>query len=185
MRRASLLLLLLLVVLLPACQEPSVGLRVRFPSIESFLVTTSMQLTVLDGAGTGPQSPDAVCRALSLTSATPPDGVNTLASAGPKDPCEFRSGVKLDGIGVGRRVVYVEAQSNAVAVMRGCSVVDVFGDAADALSAEDKKLATSLDVNALIDVQLATLPTFPDAPQVTCQSVQDKCDGPVSKSCVQ
>ena len=53
---------------LAACAEPSVGVRVVFPSEETFLLSSVATIDVYDGEGTGDKSPDAICRALSVES---------------------------------------------------------------------------------------------------------------------
>lgn len=161
---------------LAGCSEPSVGVRLVFPAELTFLATATARVDVYDGGDSGERSPDAICRSLSVTPPTPPDGVKPLATSGSTDVCLFRAGgVLLEKVGVGRRVFFVEAQDfNGQAILRGCGVFDVFGDD-QALAGDDEGAAKDLGVNAFVDVQLATLPEFPtEVP--TCTSVKDKCD---------
>lgn len=159
-----------------ACKQPNVGVRLVFPSEQTFLATALARVDVYDGGGSGEKSPDAICRSLSVTPPTPPAGVAPLATSGATDVCKFRGGgVALADVGVGRRVFFVEAQDfGSQAILRGCGVFDVYGDDAP-LEGDDKGAAADLDVNAFVDVQLATLAEFPVEPP-TCASVQEKCE---------
>lgn len=165
---------------LGGCREPSVGVRVVFPSERAFLHTAVARVDVYDGSEGGDRSPDAICRALSQNPPTPPDGVRLLAASGNKGACLLQDGgVNLAGIGVGRRVVFVEGiDEDGRAILRGCTVVDLFGDD-QPLSGNDDATARDLGVNALVDVQLAFLPDFP-AGDAGCASVTEKCEEAVS-----
>lgn len=164
-----------------ACSQPSVGVRLVFPSEQTFLASALARIDVYDGGGSGEKSPDAICRSLSITPPTPPEGVAPLATSGNTDICDFRAGgVDLKDVGVGRRVFFVEAQDfTGQAILRGCGVFDVFGD--DQLGKEggvegdDEAAARDLGVTDFVDVQLATLAEFPVDPP-TCASVQEKCE---------
>jgi len=166
--------LLTVVAATSACQEPSVGVRLRFPSQETFLVTSTVTVDIYDGEGVGEQSPDAICRALSVQSAVAPAGLQPLKSSRNTNACEFLDGgVSFQGLEVGRRVFFAEAVSfDASAILRGCVVADVV----DAPQADvDPTASTELDVQSIVDIQLATLPTYPDDVQPACEDVNAKC----------
>ncbi len=157
------------------CDRPTVAVRLVFPSEQTFLASALARLDVYDGGGTGERSPDAICRSLSVTPPTPPQGVAPIASIS-TDVCDFRAGgVDLRDVGVGRRVFFVEAQDfSGQAILRGCAVEDVYGDAQQ-LDGDDAGAAKDLGANGFVEVQLATLPEFPaEAP--TCASVEEKCE---------
>jgi hypothetical protein len=172
--------LLLVVGAGAACQQPTVGVRLVFPSEETFLASALARVDVFDGSESGAKSPDAICRSLSVTPPTPPEGVKPLATSGNNDVCLFRAGgIDLKDVGVGRRVFFVEAQDfSSQAILRGCAVEDVFGDD-QALEGDDEGAAADLGVNGFVEIQLATLPEFPAAPP-TCASVEEKCEENVS-----
>ena len=158
------------------CSEPVVGVRLRFPSERTFLITNTITVDVYDGEGTGAQSPDAICRALSVTTSVAPAGVQALQSSGNTSACQLLDGgVSFEGVDVGRRVFFAEAVDAAgAAILRGCTVADVFGDPQE-LAGEDDEIATALGANALVDVQLATLPTYPEDQIPSCADVAAKC----------
>jgi hypothetical protein len=155
-----------------ACADPAVGVRLIFPSERAFLVSANARIDVYDGEGSGAQGPDAVCRSLSVNPPAPPAGVKPLATSGLGEICGFLDGaVRIEGVGVGRRVFFVEAVDfDSRTVVRGCKVVDV----SDAPSGDGDD--TFVDV---IDVQLATLPEFPAAPP-GCESIDQKCKEKIS-----
>jgi hypothetical protein len=157
---------------LAGCADPQVGVRLVFPSERSFLVTANARIDVYDGDGAGAQSPDAICRSLSVNPPAPPAGMTPIATTGLTDVCGFLAGaVRVDGIGVGRRVFFVETVDfDSRTIVRGCKVVDV---GADPTAAADGDL---VDV---VDVQLATLPDFPSEP-AGCASIDEKCKENVS-----
>lgn len=161
---------------LAGCAKPTVGVRLEFPSEQTFLASALARVDVYDGGDTGERSPDAICRSLSVTPPTPPQGVSPLATSGATDVCLFRAGgVELNDVGVGRRVFFVEAQDfGGQAILRGCTVVDIYGDD-QALEGDDQGAAADLGVNGFINVQLATLAEFPAEPPL-CTSVTDKCE---------
>lgn len=172
--------LLLLTCAVAGCQQPTVGVRLVFPSEQTFLASALARVDVYDGTDTGERSPEAICRSLSVTPPTPPQGVAPIVTSGTTDVCLFRAGgVDLKDVGVGRRVFFVEAQDfNGQAILRGCLIEDVFGDAQE-LEGEDQGAASDLGVNGFVEVQLATLPEFPSAAP-SCTSVEDKCVESVS-----
>jgi hypothetical protein len=157
---------------LGGCADPAVGVRLVFPSERAFLASSNARIDVYDGEGTGAQSPDAICRSLSVTPPSPPAGVKPLATTGLNDVCGFFDGaVRVDSVGVGRRVFFVESVDfESRTVVRGCKVVDV--------GAEPTANADG-DLVDVIDVQLATLPDFPAAPP-GCASIEEKCQENVS-----
>ena len=172
---------LLGLVFLAGCQEPTVGVRLVFPSELAFLHAAVARVDVYDGSDLGDRSPDAICRALSQSPAAPPPGVQPLASSGNTDACSLDDGgVVLAGVGVGRRVIFVEGQDfDGQAILRGCTVVDIFGDADDSFDAAGGAAAKDLGATALVDVTLAILPEFPAGP-AGCNSVAEKCEEDVS-----
>lgn len=166
---------------LAACSEPTVAVKVVFPSEETFLHAAVARIDVYDGSGTGERSPDAICRSLSVNPPAPPTGVSPLSTSGNSDPCAFRDGgVQLDGIGVGRRVIFVEAQDfDGQSILRGCTVVDIYGDTED-LSGDDAVIASGLGAVEVVEVSLAILPDFPQSAP-GCDDVDAKCgEEPVS-----
>jgi hypothetical protein len=165
---------------LAGCAQPAVGVRIVFPSELAFLHAAVARVDVYDGSDAGERSPDAICRALSRNPPTPPQGVQPLATSGNTDACSLRSGgVVLDGVGVGRRVIFVEATDiDGQAILRGCTVKDIFGDDED-LSDDDGAIANDLDAVALVNVDLAILPDFPPGP-AGCASIEEKCEEAVS-----
>jgi hypothetical protein len=165
---------------LAACQEPAVGVALVFPSERAFLAAASARVDVYDGSEVGERSPESICRSLSVNPPTPPAGVRPLASSGTTDVCELRGGrLQLEAVPVGRRLFFVEATDfNSTAILRGCTVADVFGDEASTGDDDDIR-ASELGVVALVRVQLATLPEFPaEAPG--CANVAEKCEENVS-----
>ena len=172
LRFTGLCSLLPLAAVLGACADPAVGVRLVFPSERAFLVTANARIDVYDGEGTGTQSPDAVCRSLSVNPPTPPPGVKPIATTGLSDVCGFLDGaVRVEGVGVGRRVFFVETVDfESRTIVRGCKVVDV--------SAEPSAAGAG-DLVDIIDVQLATLPEFPSEP-AGCASIDEKCKENVS-----
>lgn len=162
-----------------ACAEPVVGVRLLFPSETTFLITNTITVDVYDGEGSGAQSPDAICRALSVTTSVAPAGVQALESSGSTSACQLLDGgVTFENVDVGRRVFFAEAtDAQGAAILRGCSVADVFGDAVDpeTLAPEDAEAADALGASALVDVQLATLPTYPEDQVPLCDDVTAKC----------
>lgn len=165
------------VLALAGCREPTVGVRLRFPSEATFLLTNTITVDVYDGEGTGEQSPDAICRALSVQTSVAPAGVQALESSGNTSACQvLDGGVTFEHVPVGRRVFFAEAVDfDGAAILRGCSVADVFGDE-QALVDEEAAAADKLDATALVDVQLATLPTYPDGVTPQCADVVAKCE---------
>ena len=157
-------------------------MRLVFPSEQTFLASALARVDVYDGTDTGARSPEAICRSLSVTPPTPPQGVSPIVTSGTTDVCLFRAaGVDLKDVGVGRRVFFVEAQDfNGQAILRGCLIEDVFGDAQQ-LEGDEKGSANDLGVNGFVDVQLATLPEFSVVPP-SCPTVEDKCEENVSCS---
>ena len=167
-----------------ACSEPVVGVRLRFPSVQTFLVTNTITVDVYDGEGSAEKSPDAICRALSVSTSVAPKGVQALKSSGNTNACDLLAGgIGFSGVDVGRRVFFAEAVDfQDTAILRGCTVADVFGDP-QKLSDNDKAEADKVGgANAFVDVQLATLPTYPDALTPTCADVAAKCEE--NKPCV-
>jgi hypothetical protein len=158
------------------CAKPTVAVRLVFPSEETFLLSSVATIDIYDGSGTGDKSPDAICRALSVESSQAPAGVSSLASTSKRDVCELRGGaVTLEDVDVGRRVVFAQAESGATVLLRGCVVADIFGDD-ESLEGDDKDAATALGATALVDVPLATLPTYPSDTEPLCADVNEKCE---------
>lgn len=168
-------------LLLTACREPTVAVELVFPSELAFLHTAVARIDVYDGSGSGERSPDAICRSLSTNPPAPPSGVQPLVTSGSTDACAFQNGgVVLEHVGVGRRVVFVEGEDfDGAAIVRGCRVVDLFGD--DEPAADDATAAVIADLgaNAAVRVPLAILPAFP-AGAAGCTSIAEKCEETVS-----
>lgn len=144
------------VLALAACEPPTVPYRLRFPSEETFLLSSTARVDVYDGTGTGDGSPDAICRALSVGQPAP---VATLASTGKRDVCEFLDspGLPIE-VATGRLVLFAEAEADdGTKLLRGCAVVDVLAESEG------------------VEVQLSTLPTYPDSPTPSCPNRQTKC----------
>jgi len=162
-------------LLASACGEPSVGLRLRFPSRDTFVESATAQIDVYPGDLTGEQSPDAICRALSRVALT---SVSPLKSTGPRDPCALAAGVALEGVGTGRRVIFAQANDDKpAAILRGCAVVDISGVPDPEADEESRNEASAAGVARFIEVQLATLPEYPAEPRATAKcSFQEKCE---------
>ena len=140
-----------LVLMASGCRQPTVGVKLLFPSELAFLHAAVARIDVYDGSDVGDRSPDAICRSLSTTPPAPPTGVTPLATSGNTEICSFiGGGVVLADVGVGRRVVFVEAED--------------FGSQ-----------ARDLGATAVVTVPLAILPAFPAGP-AGCQTVAEKCD---------
>lgn len=160
-----------LLVCVLGCQGEAVGVRLLFPSERTFLLAETVSLSVYDGEGTGDASPDAICRSLSVVSSVAPAGLQPLATSLNQPACTFvDGGVTFEAIETGRRVFFAEASSAAgVPALRGCAVADLFPDATDDPEAE------TLGVTGFVEVQLATLPSFPDEQTPACADVAAKC----------
>lgn len=145
-------------ILLAGCGVPEVTYRLRFPSEETFLVSTSARVEVYDGAGEGDESPDAICRKLSVLQ---PVSVPTLASSGLRDVCAFRDpGLPLSALDAGRYVFAASTvDENNTTILQGCAVVDLHPEFDE------------------IEIQLSTLPAYPASPVPRCASIEDKCGG--------
>lgn len=146
----------LFVLALAACEPPMVPYSLVFPSEETFLRASVARVDVYDGTGTGEQSPDAICRALSVGQPAP---LQTLASTGKRDVCEFLGspGLSID-VDVGRLVLFAEGEAaDGTKLLRGCAVVDVYAESEG------------------VEVQLSTLPTYADSPAPSCPNRQTKC----------
>ena len=176
----TLLAALAFVGVIGGCRQPTVGVQLVVPSEQAFLHAAVARIDVYDGNDTGARSPDAICRSLSTNPPSPPGGVQLLTSANAA-VCEFAGGgVALDDVGVGRRVIFVEAEDfDGQAILRGCLVVDLFGDD-ETLAGNDAAVASDLGANALVDVPLAILPAFPAGAPGACESIADKCEEQVS-----
>lgn len=170
------LVLLTIVGVGGGCRQPTVGVQLVFPSEHTFLHAAVARIDVYDGSDSGERSPDAICRSLSTNPPSPPGGVELLTSANAA-VCDFAGGgVVLDEVGVGRRVIFVEAEDfDGQAILRGCRVVDLFGDD-EPLTGDDGAVASDLGANALVEVPLAILPAFPAGAPGACQSIADKCE---------
>jgi hypothetical protein len=156
-----------------ACQPELVGVRLRFPSEETFLLSTTISVDVYDGTGVGDASPDAICRALSVDTAVAPAGLQPLASSNRTAACQLLDGgVSFDNLEVGRRVFFAEAVSSSSAILRGCTVADL--GFLTAPGGDDAVAAQELGVSTLVDIQLATLPTYPGTTPA-CADVVAKC----------
>jgi hypothetical protein len=157
-RPAALLCALALAAPLLACEPPSVVYRLRFPSEETFLLSSTVTVDVYDGSGEGETSPDAICRALSVGQPAP---VNTMQSTGKRDVCQFIGppGLPIENVDIGRIVLFAEGEDGAGSLLlRGCSVVDVLPETTE------------------VEVQLSTLPSYPDDPVSDCPNQQAKCE---------
>lgn len=120
-------------------------------------MSRTARVEIYDGSGEGDQSPDAICRALS---AQQPASVTAIAASGVRDVCEFLDGLLLRKIDAGRLVFAasaVDAQNRTI--LSGCAVLDVTEDA------------------ERVEIQLSTLPNYPDAPTPACETVEAKCGG--------
>ncbi|HEY4222564.1 MAG TPA: hypothetical protein VGO62_14515 [Myxococcota bacterium] len=159
-----------------ACSQPVVGVRLQFPSEETFLITNTVTVDVYDGSGSGGQSPDAICRALSVADSVAPDGVQAIDSSGNTAACQLiDGGVSFKNVDVGRRVFFAEAVDfGGTAIMRGCSVADVFGDH-EPISDDEQDAAQKLGATSFVGVTLATLPSYPADVTPTCDDVKAKC----------
>ncbi len=149
------------------CGDAAVDVRLIFPSERAFLVSALGRIEVYDGEGSDDTSPDAICRSLSVSPPAPPAGVKPIATTGLTDVCALHDGqVRIDDVGVGRRVVFVETvDHDSKTIVRGCTVVDID----DSSSSADGRGAPQP-----LTVQLATLPAFPTA-QPACDTIEDKC----------
>lgn len=167
-----------------ACREPTVGVALRFPSEATFLLTNTITVDVYDGSGTGDEGPDAICRSLSVQTSVTPPGAEILESSGNRNACEALDGaIAFEHIAVGRRVFFAEAVDfTSTAILRGCTVADVFGDE-QSLEGARAETAKALGANGLVEVQLATLPTYPDGVTPACENVAAKCEE--NKPCVE
>ena len=177
MRVLAVLTVALTVALLGGCNQPVVAVRLAFPSEQTFLITNTVTVDVYDGGGTGAKSPDAICRALSVETSVAPDGVQALDSSGNTAACQIlNGGVSFSNVDVGRRVFFAEAVDfDGTAILRGCSVADVFGDS-EKLADDEKEAADKLGATSFVDVQLATLPSYPDGAAPACADVKAKCE---------
>ena len=101
-------------------------------------------------------SADAICRNLS---ASLPAGKESAAGTGSRSVCEL-DGVPLNDVPVGRLVFFADINGGAdrVSILKGCTVADVFANTTDP-----------------VQIQLSTLPTYPQDPVVTCAGVDAKC----------
>jgi hypothetical protein len=158
--RRSLLLFALaaLSMLASACEPPTVSYVLRFPSEATFLLSATATVDVYDGTGTEDSSPDAICRALSIGQPAP---VNTIHSTGKRDVCDFLlgDGLPIESVDTGRLVLFAEAEDGSGSLLlRGCTVVDVLPDTEQ------------------VDVQLSTLPSYPEDPSIDCPNQQAKCE---------
>lgn len=140
------------------CAPTDVTYRLRFPSEEAFLMSSTARVEVYDGTGTGAQSPDAICRKLSVLQ---PAGVNTLAVSDVRQVCEFLEGnVDLRTLEEGRLVFAASAvDANFTTILSGCAVVDVVPGVES------------------VEIQLSTLPSYPDAPTPPFATLEEKCPG--------
>lgn len=161
----------LLLLLALGCDNEAVGVRLRFPSERTFLLTNTVSLSVYDGEGAGEASPDAICRSLSVVSSVAPAGLQPLQTSLNQPACTFlHGGVSFSEVQTGRRVFFAEATSfDGTPSLRGCSVADVFPDPSD-----DPE-AAGLGVTGFVEVQLATLPSFPDEQTPGCADLNAKC----------
>ena len=139
------------------CAPPEVGYQLRFPSLETFLISSVARVDIYDGT----DGSDETCRNRSVAL---PASENPMQSTGDRDVCEFQSGdVRIAAVDVGRLVFFAEAKDvNGAPIMRGCSVANV-------------NAATEV-----VEIQLATLPSYPDNADPSCLNVQQKCQDAVS-----
>jgi hypothetical protein len=172
--------------LLGACGAPDVGYALIFPSEETFLVSENARVEIYDGTGIEAESPDAICRALSVGRAAP---VATLDSTGLRGVCDFRAGLAIPQVPVSRLVFFAEAIDAAgTSMLRGCSVVDVSASLPASCDTDDDCPASygcrtrlvggePLDV-CVLGIQLATLPNYPAEPDLSsCPNQETKCTG--------
>lgn len=129
-----------------------VSYTLLFPSLETFFLSATASLDVYDGS----EDPDEICRNLSVAL---PANQQTLASSGSTDVCAFFDGLATENVPQGRLVMAVTVNDAAgLALMRGCRVADIYGDNTEP-----------------VVITLATLPNYPESPNITCTTPEDKC----------
>ena len=135
------------------CGGPELSYEVVFPSLSTFLLSANAVVSIYPGA----EAPDRICRNLNVNLGA---GVEQVAGTGKIDVCELREQNALfENVDVGRVVFFAEVGDKfSNALMRGCTVADVFHDSDP------------------IQITLSTLPTYPEAVDLGCESAQDKCD---------
>jgi hypothetical protein len=147
------------------CAEPSIDVRLVFPSERAFLSSMTARVDVYAGTGTDDQSPEATCLRLAVATSFPPPGLRPLATSGVQDVCAFSEGsVRIADVGVGRRVLWAGALDEAAQLLvAGCAIVDLTENERDGDGIVDT-----------LDLQLSTLPAFPPSPP-SCATVDEKC----------
>lgn len=176
---------LLSLVAMCACGE-TVDYALVFPSAETFLISKNATVDVFDGSGVDTESPDAICRSLSVGNDSP---LNSLAGTSKKDVCEFRAGLTIDSVPPGRLVFFAEAEDNdGTTLLRGCTVVDVTNSLPSSCVVDTDcppgyGCRTRRDSDGesrdlcVLEVQLATLPSYPDAVDISqCPNQETKCN---------
>lgn len=145
----------LLASLLTACGGEPVTISLVFPSQDTFLLAKTAEITVYE-AGED-IDPDDICRNLSIGQAA--GAGNPIDTTGRIDVCALRSeSVVIQDVPVGRLVVFAEVQGGDVILMKGCRVADVYATGTTEIA-----------------ITLATLPSYPDEPVITCANVDEKC----------
>lgn len=128
-----------------------------FPSSETFLISTGASVIVYEP--NEDVTADEICRNLS---ASLPAGLANVASTGDLDVCAFASeeGVQINSVPTGRLVFFAEVVGgpDRAPILKGCTVADVYSDTTD-----------------IVSIQLSTLPSYPDDPQVLCSDTDAKC----------
>jgi len=138
------------------CGGEPVTISLVFPSQDTFLLAKTAEITVYE-AGED-IDPDDICRNLSIGQAAGAAG-NPIDTTGRIDVCALRSeSVVIQDVPVGRLVVFAEVQGGDVILMKGCRVADVYATGTTEIA-----------------ITLATLPSYPDDPVITCANVDEKC----------
>jgi hypothetical protein len=157
-----------------ACREPNVGVRYQFPSERAFLLTNILETSVFPADGAGSKSPEQICQTLSTPGALAPDVIAVAKQL--DDICSFRNGTATSlAVAVGRYVFFARGVGfENETTASGCVLADVFGDE-EKLTDADLEFAKDLDVVALVDVPMASAPSFPEQIVPLCQNAEDKC----------
>lgn len=126
-----------------------------FPSQDTFLLAKTAEITVYE-AGED-IDPDNICRNLSIGQAA--GAGSPIDTTGRIDVCALRAeSIVIEDVPVGRLVVFAEVQGGDVILMKGCRVADVYATGTNDIA-----------------ITLATLPSYPDNPVITCATVDEKC----------
>jgi energy-converting hydrogenase Eha subunit C len=138
-----------------ACGAEPVSITLVFPSQNTFLLAKTATITVYEAGDD--VDPDTICRNLSIGQAA---GTGSpIRTTGTIDVCALReASTTLEDVPVGRLVVFAEVQGGGVILMKGCRVADVYATGTNDIA-----------------ITLATLPSYPDNPVITCATVDEKC----------